>query len=46
VLAWIHTTARVSAGEAEDIRQEVFVRITREIRGGMDYRIPVGMSMR
>ena len=45
VLAWIHTTARVSAGEAEDIRQEVFVRITREIRGGMDYRIPVGAAI-
>ena len=45
VLAWIHTTARVSAGEAEDIRQEVFMRITREIRGGLDYRIPVGAAI-
>lgn len=32
-LAWIHSAARLTQGEAEEIRQDTFLRAMREIRG-------------
>ena len=45
VLAWIHATARVHPGEAEEIRQQVFLRVTREIGSGKEYRLPFGAAI-
>lgn len=45
VLQWIRSTGRVRGGEAEEVRQEVFLRVTREIRGGMRYRLPLGAAI-
>ncbi len=45
VLNWIRSTGRVRGGEAEEVRQEVFLRVTREIRGGMRYRLPIGAAI-
>jgi RNA polymerase sigma factor (sigma-70 family) len=45
VLHWIRSTRRVRGGEAEEVRQEVFLRVTREIRGGMRYRLPIGAAI-
>lgn len=41
VLGWIQSTGRTSQGEAEEVRQEVFERLMREIKGGKVYPIPV-----
>jgi len=45
VLQWIRSTGRVRGGEAEEVRQEVFLRVTREIRSGMQYRLPIGAAI-
>ncbi len=42
VLSWIHTYANVRAGEADEIRQQVFERVIREIRAGRTYPLPFG----
>ena len=45
VLGWIHATARVHPGEAEEVRQQVFLRVTREIGSGKEYRLPFGAAI-
>lgn len=45
VLGWIYATARVHPGEAEEIRQQVFLRITRELGRGKKYRLPFGAAI-
>ena len=45
VLHWIRSTGRVRGGEVEEVRQEVFLRVTREIQGGMRYRLPIGAAV-
>ncbi|MSO45112.1 MAG: sigma-70 family RNA polymerase sigma factor [Thermoleophilia bacterium] len=45
VLQWIRATGRVSVGEAEEIRQMVFVRFVREVRQGHQCRLPIGAAL-
>lgn len=45
VLQWIRSTGRVRGGEAEEVRQEVFLRVTREIRAGRQYGLPIGAAI-
>ncbi len=41
VLQWIRSTGKVRGGEAEEVRQDVFVRVIREIRAGNRYPVPI-----
>jgi RNA polymerase sigma factor (sigma-70 family) len=45
VLQWIRSTGKVRGGEAEEVRQEVFLRVTREIRAGRRYGLPIGAAI-
>ena len=45
VLQWIRSTGKVRGGEADEVRQEVFLRVTREIRSGKRYRVPIGAAI-
>ncbi len=45
VLQWIRSTGKVRGGEAEEVRQDVFLRVTREIRAGKQYRLPIGAAI-
>jgi len=45
VLNWIRASGRVRCGEVEEVRQEVFLRVTREIQSGMRYRLPIGAAI-
>ena len=45
VLQWIRSTGKVRGGEADEVRQEVFLRVTREIRAGKRYGIPLGAAI-
>lgn len=45
VLQWIRSTGKVRGGEAEEVRQEVFLRVTREVRAGKRYRLPIGAAI-
>jgi RNA polymerase sigma factor (sigma-70 family) len=41
VMQWILSTRKVRGGEVDEVRQEVFLRLTREIRAGRRYRVPL-----
>ncbi len=41
VLHWIRSTGKVRGGEVEEVRQEVFLRLTREIQSGRRYSLPI-----
>lgn len=45
VLQWIRSTGRVRGGEADEVRQDVFLRVTREIRAGKRYGLPIGAAI-
>ena len=45
VLHWIRSTGKVRGGEADEVRQDVFLRVTREIRAGKRYRLPIGAAI-
>lgn len=45
VLQWIRATGKVRGGEADEVRQEVFLRVTKEIRAGKRYRLPLGAAI-
>lgn len=45
VLQWIRSTGKVRGGEAEEVRQEVFLRLTREHRAGKRYHLPIGAAI-
>ena len=45
VMQWIRSTGKVRGGEADEVRQEVFMRVTREIRAGKRYGLPLGAAI-
>lgn len=45
VLGFIRSIGRVSAGEAEEIRQEAFLRFVGEVQRGKNYRLPVAAAI-
>lgn len=45
VLQWIRSTGKVRGGEADEVRQEVFLRVTREITAGRRYGLPLGAAI-
>lgn len=45
VLQWIHSTRRLRGGEVDEVRQEVFLRLTREVRAGKRYGVPIRVAI-